>query len=235
MNQAKIKQGTVRDDSKIFWGTMHGKESWITKEQYDKRIASRIAYRKMCQEQYKKRQAAKNSMDRNYIGKYDFSKNLYFIRVSTSGKEMWGTKEELERYRQRRNKASYSRFLRLQNYSGQQLKIGDVNPSNPNQFVIYMIGKKPYFGSQKELQENIQRRTISYRKRNQKYYKIRKDIMSKIMNKIKRGTVNSENGLIFWIYNVVGKEKWITKEEYDHKMEQERQRKIKYSNKRKKA
>jgi len=94
-----MKRGTVREDGKIFARMAKGKELWITKEQYEKRENSRKEYTKKCLELYKKYRKEKKS-----IGQYDHKKNLYFIGISTSGKEVWKSKAFLEKFRKKQNK-----------------------------------------------------------------------------------------------------------------------------------
>jgi len=225
-----IKRGTVREDGKVFWVYRKGKEVWTTKEQYDKRENTRKAYVRMCQQEYKKLQVKKLSHERNYVGKYDYSRNLYFMSISTSGKEVWGTKFQLEKYRKRlndRRKDMSERLKKLQN----DLKFGDPNPNNPQEFVCFFIGKKPYFGSAKKLEERKKSRAISYRKLDM-FYKTKRMMVLQALNKrLRRGAINQENGLIFWEYSESGKEIWFVKEIFDERQEKEKIRRKKYRNK----
>ena len=225
-----IKRGTVREDGKVFWVYRKGKEVWATKEQYDKRENTRKAYVRMCQQEYKKMQAGKPPHERNYLGKYDSSRNLYFIRVSTAGKEIWGSKFQLNEYRKRLNDRRKDMTKRL-NELQTNLKFGDPNPNNPKEFVCFFIGKKPYFGSAKKLEERKKSRAITYRKLDMFYRTKRMFALHALEKRIRRGTVNEETGLIFWEYNEAGKEKWFSKEEFKLRHEKEKIRRNKYRKK----
>lgn len=220
---AHIKRGTIREDGKFFWAYKKDKELWISKEQYERRENSRKEYVRKCRQRYNERQKAKHLVERNYIGKYDSSKNLYFLRVSTAGKEVWGTKHQLEEFRKRHTiyrRKMYHKLLEHHPVTG--LKIGDKNPANPNEYVVFFIGNKPYFGSKHQLKQRQQGRAISYRKRNEKYKLQREEKLRSIEKRIKRGTENSETGLVFYCYAQNGKERWVTKEHYQKILEQER-------------
>lgn len=155
MRTNHIKRGTVREDGKVFWVYRKGKEVWATKEQYDKRENTRKAYVRMCQQEYKKSQAKKLPHERNYVGKYDSSKNLYFIRISTSGKEVWGSKFQLNEYRKRLNDRRRDMTKRL-NEIQTDLKFGDPNPNNPKEFVCFFIGKNHTLDQLKNLKKEKQ-------------------------------------------------------------------------------
>jgi len=220
---AHIKRGTAREDGKVFWGYRKEKELWVAKEQYEKWENTRKEYVRRCRQNYHERQKAKHIVDRNYVGKYDSSKNLYFIRISTAGKEIWGTKYQLELFRKRHTLYRRNMYKKLrEQHPDTGLKIGDRNPDNPNEYVVFFIGKKPYFGTKQHLKEKQQSRAISYRKRQQKY-KLKRDAKLKSIEKrIKRGTENPETGLVFYYYSQNGNERWITKEYYQKVLEQER-------------
>jgi chaperonin cofactor prefoldin len=225
-----IKRGTIREDGKVFWVYRKGKEVWATKEQYEKRENTRKAYVRMCQQEYKKLQVKKLSHERNYVGKYDYSRNLYFMSISTSGKEVWGSKSQLEKYRKRLNDRRKDMTQRLKEFQT-NLKFGDPNPNNPEEFVCFFIGKKPYFGSAKKLEERKKSRAISYRKLDM-FYKTKRMMVLQALNKrLRRGAINQENGLIFWEYSESGKEIWFVKEIFDERQEKEKIRRKKYRNK----
>jgi hypothetical protein len=227
---AHIKRGTIREDGKYFWGYKKEKEIWLTKEQYEKWDDTRKDYVRRCRNRYYERQAAKHIIDRNYIGKYDSSKNLYFLKISTAGKEIWGTKHQLEAFSKQHTiyrRRMYYKLLEQHPVTG--LKIGDKNPDNPNEYVVFFIGNKPYFGSKHHLKERQKSRAISYRKRTQKYKLQREAKLRSIEKRIKRGTENPETGLVFYCYAQNGNERWITKEYYQKILEQERIKKKRHS------
>jgi len=221
-----VVRGTVREDGMVFWSFAKGKEVWITKKQYKKREESRKEYVKKCREAYLSRQLAKHPIDRNYIGKYDFSKNLYFLRMSSSGKEVWGSKEQLDAFRKKHTKYRIRMYARLKTQHPKTgLKVGDQNPDNPNQYVIFFIGNKPYFGTKSQLIQRKKSRRVSYNKRNEKYAIARQKKLQSLQQRIKRGTPDPKTGLVFYMYAQNGKERWITPERYQQVLEIERIRK----------
>jgi hypothetical protein len=221
-----VVRGTVREDGMIFWSFAKEKEIWITKQQYEKREKTRKAYVKKCRESYARRQLAKHPVDRNFIGKYDFSTNLYFLRMSSSGKEVWGSKEQLIAFRNKHTKYRTRMYNRLKTQHPKTgLKVGDKNPENSNQYVIFFIGNKPYFGTKYQLVQRKKSRKISYNKRNEKYAINRQRILENLQHRIKRGTTDPKTGLVFYMYAQNGKERWITPERYQQVLEIERIRK----------
>jgi hypothetical protein len=155
---------------------------------------------------------------------------LYFISISTAGKEVWGTKFQLEKHRKRLNDRRKDMTKRLKELQT-NLKFGDPNPNNPEEFVCFFIGKKPYFGSAKKLEERKKSRAISYRKLDM-FYKTKRMMALQALNKrLRRGTINEETGLIFWEYNEAGKEKWFSEEEFKLRQEKEKIRRKKYRKK----
>lgn len=221
-----IRRGTVSEDGKVFWAYSKNKEIWISKEQYERRENSRREYVRKCREQYYKRQLAKHEVFRNFIGKYDSSKNMYFIRISSSGKEVWGSKEQLENFRKMHNKCRTRMYQKLKlQHPITGLKIGDRNPQNPNEYVIFFIGNKPYFGNAEHFKRRQKSRAITYRKRNSKYREMRKKKLQSLTARIRRGTVDPKTGLIFKHYTACGNEMWVTKENYMAMIEKEKIRK----------
>ena len=228
MKTNHIKRGTVREDGKVFWTYKDDKECWITKEQYDKRENTRREYVRRCRENYRKRQLAKHPVHRNFIGKYDIARNLYFSHISSSGKEVWISKDQLEKKRKRHTMYRRKMYHKLkEQHPVTGLKIGDRNPENPNEYVVFFIGNKPYFGSKSHLEKRRESREISYRKRNEKYKRLREEKLNNLEKRIKRGTVDPETGLIFLHYAQNGKERWITNEKYQYILERERKNKRK--------
>ena len=45
----KIKRGTAREDGLVFWSTKHGKEIWVTLEQFEK---NKLQYKEYIQKKW---------------------------------------------------------------------------------------------------------------------------------------------------------------------------------------
>lgn len=225
MSKRLHKEGFVREDGKVYWRYQKEKgHIWITPEQYAAYVATRRRYRRACLEEYYRQREKQNPIDRSYYGKYCFRRNRYFIGLTASGKENWVIKEKYLNHREKQNKnrKKFSEKLRMQEKPN--LKIGDQHPDNPELFVCFFIGNKPYFGSKTRLLETQERRKIACRKRDIKYKKIRTDKLSKLENKHRRGDVHPENGAVFWEYNIRCKEIWLAPEVFTEKREKDLQK-----------
>lgn len=207
-----MKRGTVREDGKVYFRKSKGKELWLTPEAYKNALNKEYKYRQKCLEIYKSLKKIKRS-----FGEYDAQKNLYFIKISSSGKEVWRPKAWYERFRDKQNKNKRKHYEKLKSLPKVNVKVGDVHPNNPDLFVLYKNGNKITYGNSKKLEHVIESRRILVLKRDIKNKKMRQKALDGIQ-KIKKGTVNPENNLIFWHYNEIGKEKWVTKEVFEKKM-----------------
>ena len=214
-----MKRGTIREDGKVFARMLEGKEIWITKEQYDKREATRKNYVKRCQEMYKKYRKEIRS-----FGDYDHKRNLYFIGISSSGKEVWRSKAFLEKRKKQHDLRKKEYNQRCHQIPNTNLKFGDQHPENPNLFVINKVGNKCFFASKKKLEEKKERLKMIYTKRHFKSKKIKQIAMKNITIKLKRGTTRSEDNYIFFEYNRVGKEVWLPPDVYTIRREKDLER-----------
>lgn len=214
-----MKEGFVREDGKVFWKNCKKKgEIWLTQEQYKKWCETRSKYRQRCAEEYYKRREKQNPMDRAFFGKYDFSRNLYFVGISSAGKEMWVNKERFENILQRRKKNKSNYIKRLQKAPETNFKFGDQHPNDNNLYVYLIVGNKPFFGTK----DKLEKRRKSLRKtgilRDIKYKHKRKDILERLGEKrIHRGAYDLETGLVFWEYSQNGKERWLPVDHF-HKL-----------------
>jgi hypothetical protein len=226
-----MKRGTTREDGKVFARILNGKELWLTKEQYEKREKSRKEYVKRCMKMYYSRRKSVRK-----IGEYDYNKNLYFCGISSSGKEVWKKKYYYEKVL---NVISQSKKKYLdrckQKYPPTNLKIGDVNPNNPNQFVVLKIGNKLFFGSKAKLEEKKEKLRMIYLKRSIKAKKIREIVLSGKIDRLKKGTTRVEDNKIFWEYNRVGKEVWLDPEIFHFKRNKCLEKRKNYRKKKKEA
>ena len=211
-----MKIGTIREDGKVFARMQRGVQLWLTKEQYENREIKRKIYVKKCLELYKKLKKEPRS-----IGDYDHRKNLYFIGISSSGKEVWRSKVFLDKFRKRQDLRRKEYVKRCSDLPVKNLKFGDQNPDNPNLFVIHKVGNKCFFGNKKKLKEKKESLRITYAKRYLKSKKKKQTIMSNITVKLKRGAVREQDNYIFFQYNRIGKEIWLNPEIYKLKRDKE--------------
>lgn len=202
-----MKRGTVREDGKVFTRHIDGREIWLTKEQYEKREKKRKQYVMMCLKAYYSRRKSVRK-----LGEYDYNRNLYFCGISSSGKEVWKQKKYYERIANAVKRSKRKYIEKCKEYPPTNLKFGDVNPSNPNEYVILKIGNKLFFGSKEKLDKKRERIRIIYLKRNIKAKKRREEILRDKIDRKRRGDSRQEDNKIFWEYNKVGKEIWLEPE-----------------------
>jgi hypothetical protein len=216
----KPKCGTRREDGKVFWRLHKTKgEIWISEEQYERRTAKEKEYRIRAYAEWKKMEQQKPPELRNYLGKYCPRRDRFYLGVSSSGKQMWVTRERLADYRRKSKRAKRKHIEKCLAVPKTALKIGDPNPENPNEFVVYFTGNKPYFGDRNHLKRVLDSRAMTYRKRHIKSRKIRAERLSRLEERRSRGEVDPETGLIFWEYNRIANEVWLQPEIYHARRE----------------
>lgn len=219
---AKFKQGFVREDGMRFWGYRDGKEVWISEESYQMRRESRRQYRRRVRQMGLEHLKRKDPMDQPYLGKYDFSRNLYFLELGSNGKEVWGTKQQLEHFKERRRIGNDRYIDRCALLPDLNLRHNDPHPDNPNLFVLRKVRNKCFFGTAEELAKVLEQRRITSRKGNQlRKYKRRMTILKLGAERLNRGV--ERNGMFFWNYTAAGREKWVTPEQFAFLKEQSRQ------------
>jgi hypothetical protein len=219
---AKYKSGHKREDGKVFWRYQTGKgEIWVTEEQFARRKKTQIEYRKKAAKHYY--QSVPKEKRPSY-GQYDFAKNRYFIGISSSGKEVWVTKDRLERNKQQHKKAKQKYLEKTKQFPPQNAKIGDKHPTDSNLYVLYKHGNRPYYGDKAALNRRLETLRMAYIKRYYKTKKIRKERLAGTPH-IKRGT--ERNGMYFWTHDRIGKELWLPKAKYDEKRKKELERRKK--------
>ena len=154
-------------------------------------------------------------MDRSYFGKYDFSKNKYFIGISNSGKEVWVTKDKFDKAVETRRKTKAAHLQRVRSLPKTGLKLGDVHPDDPNLFVIFFSGNKPHYGDKQRLEERKKRLRQHGRLRDVKNTKKRRQALEAMGdNRLSCGAVNPLTGLVFWEYSRTVKEIWLPLDEF---------------------
>lgn len=222
----RLKEGHVREDGMVFW-RYHKKRGqiWITRETFEHRKKQRVEYRKKCLELHRQLRSKKSPMDIPYFGKYDFSKNRYYAGVSASGKDLWVTKDKLDRLRLQNQKSKINYIERAKALPDTGLKVGDRHPENPELYVIFKVGNKVFFGDRERLKRRIDSVKMTLRKRHIKYQKIRKDLLSKMENRLRRGHRDDSTGLVFWTYGRTAKPVWLSPEAYEAKIAAERDKK----------
>ncbi len=225
------KRGEAREDGKVFARMLDGKELWLTKEQYDRRERSRREYVRKCYDAYKRRQNAKTEDQRNYLGKYDVATNLYFIGVTSSGKERWGTKDQLDTYRNNLTNRRKEYVKRCQRGNIVDAKIGDPHPTKSGLFVIGRVSNRLFYGDQDRLDKIRESRAITYRKRNLKLRYKRKEAVRQLTHRYKRGDKHPYDDLLFWEYNRYGRELWYDPVEYERRWILSKERRRQYRQK----
>jgi len=210
-----MKRGYIREDGMIFMRMLKGMPLWVTAEQYKNREDSRKRYVRKCMKMYKEIRT-----DIKSFGEYDHRKNLYFIGISTSGKEVWRNKVFYENAIEKikRNKKKYNE--RCKQLPKTDLKFGSPHPEKLGLYVINKIGNKCIFGNLKKLESRRESISRIYRKRHFKSKKRRDQALLGIERK-KRGQTRLEDGKIFFSYNRVGKEIWIDEAVYHEKRNKE--------------
>lgn len=214
-----LKKGTVREDGKIYWCSSKRKgEIWLTKEQYDKYDETVRNYRRKSHQAYYARREKIKPSDRSYFGKYDPAANKYFAKISTSGKEIWVTKAELERLK-KQSKLNRRKYVeRQQSLPDNKIKVGDQHPTDKTLYVIYKVGKKPMYGSKEKLEERRKSRKKTMCLRNIKYNSRRREFIENLGGqRFKRGYFSIEKNMVFWEYSTTCREIWISEEKF-HKL-----------------
>lgn len=227
-----LQYGTVREDGRMYYGRKYGKEVWLTPEGYRRRVENRTRYQRECRQYALNRQYRKNEMDRNYYGKYDFARNLYYIGLTSAGKEVWGTKEQLEHDRLIHLSAAsdYRKRCREQ-FPPTSLKFGSPHPTEPGLFCVRKTGNKLFWGDKDEYERRLELATISRRKQQIKRENQRREkIRSLGENRLRRGAVRGD-GKIFYRYERDGSECWMTPERFAELKERSRLQRKKYERK----
>lgn len=231
-----IRRGTVRADGKIFWSyrktqTRTG-EIWVTKEAFEKYTLGRTHYNKKKMLNYKKNQQNLPPEERNYLGKYNPEKGLYFIRVNGSGSPKYGTLEDVAAFKKTRRQQQRNAYSqnKLQN-PAPTVCLGDKHPSNPELVVVEIRGHKIKYGPLQKLKnrrEKIRQTGIEYRKikgqelvakareiRHQKQQYLRENPHLKY----NRGDINPLTGWRFWGYSALGNEIWLHPDDFSVRKE----------------
>lgn len=202
-----FKNGTVRQDGMVFYAYTRLKGIWLTKKEYHRRIERRRSYQRNCYKLYKSMRKVKRK-----VGEYCPIKNLYFCRISASGKEIWRDANFVNKLRINQKTYRRSHLQKCKQDPPTNLKYGDQHPDDPNLFVLYKRGNRLYFGDSKQLELRRQRLRNVYKKLNDKYRIIKARKL--LVRKYKRGDVNSKTNKVFWYYSKSGNEIWLSPEEF---------------------
>jgi hypothetical protein len=218
-----LKQGEKRDN-KVFWRYRRdGSEYWLTEAKFRK-------YKKTA----KKHLEATSASCRHKIKPAMYSQHpvtlLYYVGTYC-GKEKWIEFSALEKYKMGSSE-SRKRYVNKQKHQPPTtLKIGDRHPENPNLWVVCRQYNHIFFGTHDEYLRRLNiTRECSRRKAMR--YKIQRDKV--LLNRdhvYKRG--DKRDGLIFWKYGSTCIEYWLTKDQFEAKLQHERDAAMKAKGRRK--
>lgn len=219
-NMEKIRSGYVREDGKVFIRYFKGKEIWGTMESLLKRQETKRTYGR------KSRQLAKKLIKEPHsFGDYDHKKNLFYIGISCSGKEIWRDKKFFERYKEK-VKINKRRYIeKCKSLESKNLKVGMPNPDNPNEYLIYRVGNKCFFGNKEQLEERKEVCRMAKLKLYFRNKKIRREKLEKLETRRKRGDTRIEDNKIFFYYSDNGNEIWLEPEEFYRRRNRELEKK----------
>jgi hypothetical protein len=126
-----MKRGTVREDGMVYLRKRRGKEIWGTQEEWNHIEKWRKDYMEKRRSQY--RSLPENKKYK--IGQYNPENGLYFIRKSGNLSPIWGTKEQLDKYKEKRRqmKVVYverMKFVKKERMANLQIRRrrGDIDP-----------------------------------------------------------------------------------------------------------
>ena len=209
------KEGFIREDGLVFWRIRNKREVWLTPEKYEQYRQKRKEHWRISVREYHRRQQQLPVDERNYVGKHDPVRNKFFYGITSSGKPIWHDPEkfaELSKVRQ----AYRRKYLDKVNAGPRSnLKIGDKNPNNPEEYVTHFVGKMPRFGSFEDLQKANAERKRVYVKMRDKYRALRRLTLENLPHKRKRGEIDPATGKLFWEYNRTAKEVWLEPQVYE--------------------
>ena len=162
-----MKRGTIREDGMVLLRTKKGQQIWGTQHQWEKAEAWRINYMN------KRRSIYRNiSPEKKWkIGDYNPEIGKYYIRNSGNYTPIWGTIEELNKYREQRKdiKTKYVQKLkkqkRLESLQGNKRRRGDIDPVLNLVFFKYNYLTGAEFWYTKEKFNSMIQKEKAYRKR----------------------------------------------------------------------
>lgn len=229
----KIKRKSVRADGKLFWAYKYKNGEkipvWISPEMFERWDAVRRNYAKRKYAKYLEQQKNLPEEQRLHRGKFDPITGLYFIRVSTVGKPVWGSKQKLEKYISQNQKAKIAYYNRCTKLEAPSVCLGDPHPSIPGLVVRRIYGHKLFYGTVEQAQKHALSRMESYKRYKAKNKELikkrsaenRKLKMENLRNNPhlmrKRGDVDPILGKIFWEYNYLGNPIWLDKKHFEEK------------------
>jgi len=228
-----IKRRTVREDGKIFWGYKRYKKSkypiWIRPETFAKweEVRRAGARRKNLRDKEKARKIYENPPK---FGTFNPETGLFYLRKTADGIGRWGTRDEYEKLKERINKykKAYVERCKLK-YPVPEICPGDKHPTKEGLFVIRIIGHKPQYGTWQEYvnrKEKMLQIYKNYRKNNKEQIKEKRksarqaafDMLAQNPHlRRKRGDIDPIFKKLFWKYNGIGKEMWVTPEEFERR------------------
>ena len=228
------KRGDVRADGKVFLGYARGRsktyERWVEPHKLVELKQKQKAYRQSRYEAYKR---SVEGRGRPAVGQLDPVTGLYFLTVSSTGKEMWGDKEALEEMRRRMS-------LRCRRHAKRKYEaaplptvcVGDRHPSRDGLYVIKVSKVQIKYGTAEELRlsrEATREKSRRYRAKNRQRfldkYRERKDFLDRNPHlKRSRGDIDPITGKLFWGYSSTCIERWVTREQFEELRTRTRER-----------
>jgi hypothetical protein len=126
-----MKRGTVREDGMVYLRKRKGKEIWGNQEEWIHIEKWRKEYMEKRRIQYRSLPAEKKYK----IGEYNPEIGLYFIRKSGNLNPIWGTKEQLDKHREKRRQMKVVYIQRMKVVKKEKManlenrwRRGDIDP-----------------------------------------------------------------------------------------------------------
>lgn len=163
-----MKRGTVREDGMVYLRKVRGKEVWGTAEQF----ANLEKWRKNYMEKRRNDFRLLPIEKRFKIGDYNPENGKYFIRLSGNLTPMWGTPEDVIKFRNQRREIKEKYVARKkeerlnQNKPEHRWKRGDIDPILNLVFFKYNYLTGAEFWYTREKFDHMLKKDKECRKRN---------------------------------------------------------------------
>lgn len=199
-----LKRGTKRADGKIFFAYSSGREMWYDEATYYKKLSVLHAYEEKAKREFQKKKHP-------ILWQFDPHKKLYYAG-RTGAKEKWVTEEECYTLKKKKERNHKTFRTKTKATSSNKFKVGDRHPNDNNLFYACANNHRPCWKTKTELDIYLKARRASSTKCTIRNRIRKQNILKKFKSIIKRGA--EQNNLIFWDYTSLGKEIWLTPEEF---------------------